>query len=123
MNLLKKKEETAKQKYLEKCAKIESIQKRKAQEMEERKNKSKSPSNYVATTMSEFESNTYCGGGGAGIKMTFDKANIINYQGFNTVQPPSMMQSSSARSPKIPGTPLLNEPNYKYMYLKPGMPS
>lgn len=72
ISLLKKKEEAAKQKYQEKIAKIESIQRKKAIEIEERKNKSKSPSNYVpTTTMSEFECTPYYGG--VGMKLTFDK--------------------------------------------------
>jgi F0F1-type ATP synthase assembly protein I len=99
MNLIKKKEETAKKRYEEKIAKIESIQRRKALEKEERVNKSKSPSNYVTTTMSEFECTPYHG---LSKGITIDK-------GFNSVQPASMMPSTSARSPKLPGTPILKD--------------
>ena len=97
-NLVKKKEDVNRKKYNDKVAKIEEIQRRKSMEMQERKNRSKSPST-VITTLSEFDCTPYTSS-----KMTFERTS-----GITSLQITSLAQSSSARTLKHQTTPNLRE--------------
>jgi hypothetical protein len=96
MTLMRQKEDSLRKKIEDKMSRIEEFQRRKEQQNEERKNrsKSKSPGNAtiggVVTTMSEFECTPY----------SQSKIMLFERHGLNTIQP-SATQSSAVRSPRL----------------------
>ncbi|TNV87710.1 hypothetical protein FGO68_gene810 [Halteria grandinella] len=103
-NIIKQREDRNKRKYEQKMAKIEEIQRRKSQEINERKQRQRSPTTMMPTIMSEFESTPY----------SHHNLQLDRYSGYNTLPVPSYVQSTSARTPKQPSTPIMIEVPQQY---------